>query len=187
MSSGNPYLYVVRCNFFGDQSEECDWNEWYNGPKTAEMLGLPHFVGSQRFHGEALDIDVRYVAVWHLSTPDALATREYKNQWGFAHWEQKVGDWSRDLYKVTDNGPVPGVTDGALLVLRAYSEDDVDRSVLPDAVWMTSIGLDRTWPSMSVEVAASGEVVSVRDTPLADMLVWETAYRPIVGFRRASG
>src|SRR5258708_32318774 len=89
-------LYIVRCNC-GEPGREQAWNEWYSGPKIAQMLRKPHFRSCQRFRrtgGSGRD----YLALWVLRSPDAFQTREYTSDWGFFDWEQYVTDWSRDLF-----------------------------------------------------------------------------------------
>src|SRR5262245_38139042 len=82
------FVYVVRCNF-NDPANEQAWNNWYSGPKIADMLKKPHFRTCQRFRrakGNGRD----YLALWTLSSPDAMQTREYTTDWGFFEWGRHV-------------------------------------------------------------------------------------------------
>jgi hypothetical protein len=147
-------VYIVRCNF-AEPSKVQAWNEWYNGPKIAQMLQKPHFRSCQRFRrtgGGGRD----YLALWVLDSPDAFKTREYTSDWGFFDWQQYVTDWSRDLF---DGGAAAeqdfAVTSGGALEVVAFdgispADAEAARAALaasePDILWLPVIGLDRHTP-----------------------------------------
>lgn len=191
MASPAPCIYVVRCNYDDPSTEEA-WNRWYNGPKLEEMLSKPMFLGGQRFRAVGLEQTVSYLAVWHLEGPGAFETQEYKESWGFKEWADHIIDWSRDLYEPADDDEAVSlaVPTGHQLVARAFRVDEVDRSLVPDAVWLRSIGLDRTWPrfaSQILEAPNAAEVVPVADRAPAGALVWETAWEPLIEYQPAPG
>jgi len=90
------FVYIVRCNF-NDPAREQAWNDWYSGPKIAQMLRKPHFLSCQRFRRET-GTGRGYLALWVLTSPDAFKTKEYTTNWGFFEWESCIVDWSRDLF-----------------------------------------------------------------------------------------
>ncbi len=90
------FAYIVRCDFT-DPGKEQAWNDWYSGPKIAQMLRKPHFRSCQRFRRTGGD-GRNYLALWTLDSPDAFKTQEYTSDWGFFEWEQHITNWSRDLF-----------------------------------------------------------------------------------------
>src|SRR6185312_11651060 len=115
----------------------------------------PHFRTLQRFRrvsGDGRD----YLALWIVTRPEALTTREYKSQWGFADWQSDITDWSRDLF---DGRPAPEEAfaverDGALHVVSfdGMNGDEADAARKPIAashpamLWLPIAGLDRHTP-----------------------------------------
>ena len=70
-------VYAVGCNFRNAELEDA-WNDWYNGPKMAQMLALPLFENVQRFEAADLDMKVKYLAVWLLKGFIDEIPREYE-------------------------------------------------------------------------------------------------------------
>ncbi len=66
------FAYIVRCNF-NDPTREPAWNDWYSGPKIAQMLRKPHFRSCQRFRKVAGQ-GRNYLALWVLESPEAFKT-----------------------------------------------------------------------------------------------------------------
>ncbi|TIL32463.1 MAG: hypothetical protein E5Y55_28115 [Mesorhizobium sp.] len=174
--------YVVRCNF-GDASRETAWNDWYSGPKLAQMLRKPHFLTVQRFHRTS-GIGRDYLAFWTLSSADAFSTIEYTSDWGFFEWKPYIIDWSRDLFATLSGASVlaPRLEDGQFLRLVSFEglSDKIAEAkrgeldaVRPGTVWHKSVGLDRHSPLLGISVESS-------DQPLgAPGGVNEAIYRPI--------
>lgn len=187
-------LYVVRCNF--NRPELADqWNAWYNGPKTAEMLSKPYFRSSQRFRATGLDQTLEYLALWVLDSPAAFHTPEYRSNWGFFEWAPMIIDWSRNLYAAPDDEPPligrlavsPGESicvaalDG---VVAAEAERRLPAlaAARPDALWLRSIGLDGSCPLLGLQRLPAGEPAL---EPLPAGLaagVRESIYTPISAF-----
>ena len=78
------FVYIVRCDFTEPGKEQA-WNEWYSGPKIAQMLRKPHFRSCQRFRRTG-GSGRNYLALWTLDSPDAFKTQEYTSDWGFFEW-----------------------------------------------------------------------------------------------------
>lgn len=186
-------VYIVRCNF-SEPGKEQAWNEWYSGPKIAQMLQKPHFRSCQRFRrtgGNGRD----YLALWVLDSPDAFQTREYTSNWGFFDWEQYVTDWSRDLFdggtaRAQDFAVAPG---GALEVVAfdgmSAADAETARAELarsePDIMWLPVIGLDRHTPVIGLCVQTDPEMPERSTAPLAAGAQW-TFYRPISAYATAA-
>jgi hypothetical protein len=133
---------------------EDSWNSWYSGPKLAQMLAKPYFLSGQRFKAAALDETRRYLAVWHVESDQAFKTKEYTSDWGFFEWSDKIGDWSRDLFEVTDGTEldVLDVKDDEYLYVVSFeglSQSEAERglkavkSVRKGVVWFNAVGLDK--------------------------------------------
>jgi hypothetical protein len=183
-----PFLYIVRCNFTRPDLE-ASWNAWYGGPKIAQLLSKPMFRAAQRFRridGRGRD----YIALWQVSSPDALTTPEYKADWGFAEWHPHITDWSRDLF----DGGSADVTalavppDGALGVIAfdGMTAEDADaaRAALADAQmsWCPCVGLDQHSPAIGLrrfDDAAAAQ--AAMNFPAG---VQAAVYRPLGEFAR---
>jgi hypothetical protein len=183
------YLYAVRCNFTGGAAREAEWHDWYDGPKTRQMLSLPLFLAVQRFRAAALDTRRRFLALWQVASPDAFTTPEYRAQWGFAEWTGDVGDWSRDLYRAPDSAAAQiEVGDGDALYLASFdgaaASDARERARrIPGMVWAEAIGLDRHAPVLGLRKIARG----TEPPPLLhEAGLNETIFTPIAPRRRAT-
>jgi hypothetical protein len=186
------FVYIVRCRFTEPAKEQA-WNDWYSGPKIVQMLNQPHFRTCQRFRraaGEGRD----YLALWTVATPEALSSRSYVAQWGFAEWSPCITDWSRDLFdarhapegafEVTPGGALQVVSfDGASADQAAAGRDHVAQSQR-ELIWLPVVGLDRHTPLIGLSSL-------VREMPHAPLSGAQTGpmqaaiYRPISDLHRA--
>jgi len=179
-------VYIVRCNF-AEPGKEQAWNEWYSGPKIAQMLKKPHFRSCQRFRrtgGSGRD----YLALWVLSSPAAFESQEYKSDWGFYDWEQHVTNWSRDLFDGgTQHEEDFAVEPGDALEVIAFdgisaADAEAVRAELarsePDITWLPVIGLDRHTPLIGLRAESDPEAPDQSAAPVATG-VQRTFYRPI--------
>jgi hypothetical protein len=186
------FAYIVRCNFT-DPAREQAWNDWYSGPKIAQMLAKPHFRSCQRFrlasgHGR------NYLALWTLQSPEAFNTAEYRSDWGFFDWERYIADWSRDLF---DGGERPestfAVPSGGGLQVVAFDrltaeQADATRAAIAPALssmmWLPVIGLDRHTPLIGLDPLP--RLVSFPPPPGETTAGMQGAiYRPISDFHRS--
>jgi hypothetical protein len=172
------FVYVVRCNF-NDPGREQAWNEWYSGPKIAQMLAKPHFRTCQRFRRSS-GPGRNYLALWTLESPDAFQTEQYTTDWGFFEWAPHITDWSRDLF---DGGDAPEAafavaTQGALDVVAfdgmSLDEANAARGATarpaPDMVWLPVIGLDRHTPLIGLRPLRSGGSQGTVYRPICDVV-----------------
>ncbi|MBM3529756.1 MAG: hypothetical protein FJX62_16860 [Alphaproteobacteria bacterium] len=178
------FVYIVRCNFTAPDREQA-WNDWYSGPKIAQMLRNPMFLSCQRFRrvsGEGRG----YLALWTMEGPEALRTPDYLSQWGFSEWTPLIVDWSRDLF---DGGAAEAQSfavprNGALRVIAFDGMSEPDARRERDALatpeqqmrWLPIAGLDRHTPLIGLQVLAG--------PPRADAAAG-AIYRPISDFHRA--
>ena len=177
------FVYTVRCRFTAPERETA-WNAWYSGPKIDQMLAQPYFRTCQRFR-RATGTGRDWLALWTVTSPEALTTKEYRSQWGFAEWQQYITDWSRDLF---DGGQAPesafAVEPGGALHVISFdgmSADAADkaRAGLSDAamLWLPVAGLDRHTPMLGLK-PLSGQQAS---PPLAAAPQMQNGiYRPII-------
>lgn len=182
-------VYAVGCNF-RDAAREQEWNDWYNGPKTAQMLALPLFDNVQRFKACGLDTGISYLAVWLLGSPEALTTPEYVSTWGFDRWLGEITDWTRDLIDPLGAPlpPVPLADDSGLLHV-AWFDGSADLARVKDEAeasgttwWLgENSGLDRSFAHIGIS-AVPPEAAAVRAFTDA---VRETVFRPVSGPGRA--
>jgi len=185
-----PVIYIVRCNFT-DPAREAAWNAWYSGPKIAQMLAQPYFLSCQRFK-RASGAGRDYLALWTMQSPEALATPEYKAQWGFSEWTPLIADWSRDMF---DAGRLPAAVFAVAQAggLQAISFDgmtqddaiaartamDVPRGMM----WFPVIGLDRHTPLIGLRPLSKRMALAPESqTPSRGQ---QAIYRPISEFHRA--
>jgi hypothetical protein len=183
------FVYIVRCRFTAPEKEAA-WNAWYSGPKIEQMLAQPYFRTCQRFRrtsGTGRD----YLALWVVTSPEALTTREYRSQWGFAEWEKFITDWSRDLF---DGGARPqadfAVAPGGALRVIAFdgmSTDDADATRAGIAsfekmMWLPVAGLDRHTPMIGLEPLSNSAAAPAAGPPIQDAI-----YQPISPLYTARG
>jgi hypothetical protein len=185
------FVYIVRCNF-NEPAKEQAWNNWYSGPKIAQMLAKPHFRTCQRF-ARSSGTGRNYLALWTLSSPDAFKTAQYTTDWGFFEWAPHIVDWSRDLF---DGGHTSeagfGVpVEGALHVvsfdgIKPEEIDDARRALTkthPTMMWLPIAGLDRHTPVIGLQVLRDADT---GERPLsAPSGGQEAIYRPISRFATA--
>ena len=174
------FVYIVRCRFTAPEKEDA-WNSWYSGPKIVQMLAQPYFRTCQRFRrmsGTGRD----YIALWTVTSPEALQTRQYTSQWGFAEWEKFITDWSRDLF---DGGDAPetafAVAPGG--ALRVVSFDGMTEAearqasagvAAPDMMWLPIEGLDRHTALIGLR-----PLPAPVDAPAAGPRIQDAVYRPV--------
>jgi hypothetical protein len=181
-------LYIVRCDFVRPEIE-ASWNDWYSGEKVRQMLAKPMFRAVQRFR-LAAGMGRSYLALWQLVSADALATPEYKADWGFSEWRPHIANWSRDLFDAGAlNAGLAVPMRGALQVISFDGMDlqqaNAAREALADearAMWFRSVGLDRHTPLIGLTELADTAVAqpsSARPTPAG---VQVGIYRPISAF-----
>jgi len=187
------FVYIVRCNFTEPDREQA-WNDWYSGPKIAQMLAKPHFRSCQRFrrvagHGR------NYLALWTLQSPEAFNTAEYRSDWGFFDWERYIADWSRDLF---DGGETPetafAVQPDCALTVISFDGFDLKRAQAacaaiaisePEMVWLPVIGLDRHTPMIGLAPShGTAQILAASDSDDNDLQ--HAIYRPISEFHLAS-
>ncbi len=180
------FVYIVRCRFT-EPSREQAWNAWYSGPKIEQMLAQPHFRSCQRFRrvsGHGRD----YLTVWTVENPQALATRQYRAQWGFAEWTPHITDWSRDLFEggAASESALAVATDGALAVVAFDRMSEQDAAAVrdkvaraePEMMWLPAVGLDRHTPIIGLRPLAGGASAgSAQDD--GDRRIQRAVYRPI--------
>jgi hypothetical protein len=94
------FVYIVRCNF-SDPGKEQAWNEWYNGPKMAQMLAKPLFLTCQRFR-LASGTGRKYLTLWTLQSPQAFETPDYYLQ-GMAKVYQATKNANGDALRLFYN------------------------------------------------------------------------------------
>jgi hypothetical protein len=150
------FVYIVRCNFSNPDKEQA-WNEWYSGPKIAQVLAKPLFRACQRFRlasGEGRT----YFTLWTIQSPDAFETPEYKSDWGFFEWEPYVTHWSRDVFdgRFALEAAFAVSLKGALHVVSCDGmSGDAARAVIakshPEMLWLPVIGLDRFGPVIGLQ------------------------------------
>jgi hypothetical protein len=183
------FVYIVRCNFTAPEQEQA-WNDWYSGPKIAQMLRKPQFLSGQRFR-LASGTGRTYLALWTLASPDAFKTAEYTSDWGFFEWERFVTDWSRDLF---DGRPATKEAfaverDGALQVVAFddMSGDDAKAASAaiaksePEMRWLPVAGLDRHTPLIGLRPWPGLARSSVADSDRGKAIE-RAIYRPICDF-----
>ena len=177
------FVYMVRCKFTAPD-KEATWNAWYGGPKIVQMLAQPYFRSCQRFRrasGSGRD----YLALWTVTTPEALRTPQYTAQWGFAEWSPYITDWSRDLFDGGERSETDfAVPAGKMLQVVSFdgaaaTAADAARAAQPDLMWLPVVGLDRHTPMIGLRPV--GE--SAANSPAPGSPAIENAlYRPISDF-----
>jgi hypothetical protein len=194
MVSSMAFVYIVRCNF-SDPGKEQAWNEWYSGPKIAQMLAKPLFQTCQRFRLASGD-GRTYFTLWTIQSPEVFETPEYKSDWGFFEWAPYVTDWSRDVFdgRFAPEAAFAVSLKGSLHVVSfdGMSKDDAcaARAVLaksnPEMLWLPVIGLDRSCPMIGLqplfELASPPKSKHGRDKQTE-----EAIYRPMSDVFAAEG
>ena len=125
-------LYIVEMAF-SDPSKEDEWNDWYNGQKSSELLAFPGFNATQRFKTDA-DVPAPYLAIHSITSTDLYTSEVYRKGGGgsAAHWNDLQPNWTRRIFSDIDE--MPGVDMAQVLVMVDLAPDGV-----PD------LGLDILW------------------------------------------
>ena len=130
-------LYMVECGF-ADRDREDDWNEWYSGPKLAELLSMPGFIATQRY--KAIEpCPAPYLAIHSIESPSVFTNPDYKANGGgrFGAWEPSLmTNWSRRLFAPLRE--MPDVPVGSLLAMT----DSRDAGMPHGAIWLDGLGWD---------------------------------------------
>ena len=180
------FVYIVRCNFTEPAREQA-WNDWYSGPKIAQMLAKPHFRTCQRFcriSGRGRN----YLALWTLRSPEAFNTTEYRTDWGFFDWSPYISDWSRDLFDggdapeaafaVPPSGSLRMVSFDGMSLERAAPPAPRWRQPEPEMIWLPVIGLDRHTPLIGLKPRPDLAPLEATNDA-GDSGVQRAIYRPI--------
>lgn len=178
------FAYIVRCRFTAPDKEAA-WNAWYGGPKIVQMLAQPYFLSCQRFR-RASGTGRDYLALWIVSSPEALKTPQYTSQWGFAEWSPYITDWSRDLFEAGARTETDfAVTGRNMLRVMAFDgrtaqDAEAARAAAPDLMWLPVIGLDRHTPMIGLKPVGD-DAAPAAGSAAAD----HALYRPISEFHVA--
>jgi hypothetical protein len=179
-------VYIVRCNFTAPEKEQA-WNAWYSGPKLKQMLAQPYFLSCQRFR-RAAGAGRDYLALWVVQKPEALNTRQYVSQWGFAEWEAYVADWSRDLFdggnRTAQDFAIASGGELEVIAFDGMSADDAAAArqciAAPNMMWLPIVGLDHHTPLIGLRAVYA---VTANN---ADTNVQYATYRPICNFQTSA-
>ena len=185
------FVYIVRCNFNEPEKEQA-WNDWYSGPKIAQMLRKPHFRSCQRFKRTS-GSGRNYLALWTLQSPDAFRTEQYTADWGFFEWAPHITDWSRDLF---DGGGLPeedfAVAPQGVLEVVSFDGMSLDEAAAAragmtpssaDTMWLPIIGLDRHTPVIGLR--SLPDAAASKTFPADSRGIQAASYRPICEFATA--
>src|SRR6185312_15376552 len=144
------------------------------------------------FAATALDARRKYLALWQVASPDAFTTAEYRAQWGFAAWTDDIADWSRDLYRGTDDaGALLDIGADEALYLASFDGMSeplareglaMVRDRLPGVLWLEAIGLDRHAPLMGLRKLQRGSPPPPLDEAAG---LRETIFEPLTKRLRA--
>ncbi|MGI8827667.1 MAG: DUF4286 family protein [Chloroflexota bacterium] len=77
---------------------ENEWNRWYDQVHLPEILGCPGFVQGARYAYETGESVRRYVTIYDITGPDAVAGDEFTSRRGWDGFSDSVRFTSR-LYK----------------------------------------------------------------------------------------
>ena len=72
---------------------EAEFNEWYNTEHIPQLAAVPGVIMARRFHATAANR--KYVALYHLESPDVQATPAWKNA-ANTRWTEKLRPHFRD-------------------------------------------------------------------------------------------
>ncbi|ESR23815.1 hypothetical protein [Lutibaculum baratangense] len=181
------FVYCVRCNF-NDPGREADWNDWYSGPKLAQMLRKPLFLSGQRFKATGLNTARQYLALWTVDSPKAFETEEYTSDWGFFEWAPYITDWNRDLYGPPAGDPstmfAAGEGDALYLISFEDLSSEEAEAVLarvegdrPGMTWLRAVGLlDQHSPILGLRLLKADDP---RPQMLGEPKIQETIFESI--------
>jgi hypothetical protein len=184
LKGGRVMLYMVECGF-ADPTREDNWNEWYSGPKLAELLSMPGFIATQRY--KALEpCPAPYLAVHSIESPSMFTNPNYKANGGgrFGDWEPSLmTNWSRRLF-----GPLREMPDVPADRLLAMTDSRGD-GMPSDVIWLDGLGWDavseyRNALALDASVDKRGIAVvpkSAGSAPVAGVRL----YAPLTEKRRA--
>jgi hypothetical protein len=94
------WLYAVDVAV--DPSVESDWNEWYDSVHLPEILACPGFLRSDRYISEDSDGQHRYLTIYGIEDPTALATPAFVSARGWYQFAADVTFKTRVYRRITE-------------------------------------------------------------------------------------
>ncbi|MDE0823591.1 MAG: hypothetical protein OSB07_06430 [Dehalococcoidia bacterium] len=74
---GNTVLVVTM---EVDESDEAEFNEWYNEQHLPERMAIPGYVSARRFKLEDGNNALKYLCIWEMIDGSPLQSEMYKDQ-----------------------------------------------------------------------------------------------------------
>ena len=171
-------IYMVEMDL-ADRSNEAAWHGWYLA-HIGKLLGVPDFEASQRFVS-LHPIAAPFLALHQVKSADVFTSLAYGAVGGpsaTGKWQARMTNWRRNLLDGVAESPDVG-QDELLIVLE--NRQDVPDNFAKAAVWLTSIGLDRS-------VDACGLVVVSQDYAVGSLAGHASVrcYKPLTKKLRAA-
>lgn len=144
-------IYMVEMDL-ADRSDEAAWHGWYLA-HIGKLLGVPGFEASQRFVS-LQPIAAPFLALHEVKSADVFTSSAYAAVGGpsaTGEWQARMTNWRRNLFDgVTES---PDVGQDELLIVLDVRRDAPDK-LATEAVWLTSVGLDRSVDACGLAVVS---------------------------------
>jgi hypothetical protein len=99
-------IYIVECGF-SDPAREAAWNDYYSGPKLAQVLAVPGFRTSQRFKAMSA-MTTPYFAMHSVDSLEVFKSPAYSNLGGGRFdqaYQPYITQWVRSFYDGLESAP----------------------------------------------------------------------------------
>ena len=90
-------VHGVSAAFFHSAEHDHEFNEWYNTEHIPALGSVPGTLCARRYRG--MGGTQRYVALYHLTTPDVVRSAEWKKA-ADTPWTQKMRPHFRDHLRI---------------------------------------------------------------------------------------
>ena len=161
--------YIVECSYNDSESEE-EWNNFYSQQKLPALISVTGFTTSQRFRAVTSGCPV-YLAIHTVKDAHTLSSDDYRLKGGgnFAHWQDCITDWHRNLYEV--EGLAPAIYPDEMLLLSSKKIEFLESEMGYRGLEMLAVGLDKS-PEYRVAYALPVEI-STLFTDIPEMYLYE--------------
>lgn len=95
-----PWVYVVRVGLAPGTPVE-DFRRWYDDTHLPRILAVPGFHWASRYENPG--DSPHFLTMYAIDGPEVLESEEYLTLPGWEHWRASLIDWTRSLYRLSDD------------------------------------------------------------------------------------
>ena len=92
------WTYIVRIRLLPAAAVD-DFRTWYDEHHLPRILALPGFHWASRYESAGR----HFITMYAVDGPAVFESKEYLSLPGWEHWRPFITDWTRSLYRLSDN------------------------------------------------------------------------------------